>query len=54
MLAEVTSPDAIETSPDGRRAIAVKLVERFTLWSGVAGIIPVPFIDLAAVGGVQI
>jgi uncharacterized protein (DUF697 family) len=37
-----------------RRAIAVKLVERFALWSGAAGLIPVPFVDLAAVGGVQI
>jgi uncharacterized protein (DUF697 family) len=51
---EATSPEAIETLPDGRRAIAVKLVERFSLWSGVAGIIPVPFVDLAAVGGLQI
>ena len=34
--------------------MAVKLVERFALWSGVAGIIPLPFVDLAAVGSVQI
>jgi len=47
-------PNATETLMDGRRAKAVKLVERFSLWSGVAGIIPVPFVDLAAVGGVQI
>ena len=46
--------NATETLMDGRRAKAVKLVERFSLWSGVAGIIPVPFVDLAAVGGVQI
>ncbi|MGB6733546.1 MAG: DUF697 domain-containing protein [Xanthobacteraceae bacterium] len=39
---------------DGRRAIATKAVERFALWSGVAGIIPLPFVDLAAVGGVQV
>jgi len=52
--AEVHLPVVIETPPDGRRANAVKLVERFSLWSGVAGIIPVPFLDLAAVGGVQI
>jgi uncharacterized protein (DUF697 family) len=32
----------------------VKLVERFSLWSGAAGLIPLPFIDLAVVGGVQI
>lgn len=41
-------------SPDSRRARATKLVEHFSLWSGAAGLIPVPFVDLAAVGGVQI
>jgi uncharacterized protein (DUF697 family) len=39
---------------DSRRARATKLVERFSLWSGVAGLIPVPVVDLVAVGGVQI
>ena len=39
---------------DSRRARATKLVERFSLWSGAAGLIPLPFVDLAAVGGVQI
>lgn len=43
-----------ELSSDSRRARATKLVERFSLWSGAAGLIPVPFVDLAAVGGVQI
>ena len=51
---EAVSPDLIETPPDDRRARAVKLVERFSLWSGAAGLIPVPFVDLAAIGGVQI
>jgi uncharacterized protein (DUF697 family)/CRP-like cAMP-binding protein len=51
---EATSLVEIETPADDRHARAVKLVERFSLWSGVAGIIPVPFVDLAAVGGVQI
>lgn len=36
------------------RAIAEKAVERFALWSGAAGFIPVPLVDLATVGGVQI
>ena len=45
---------ASDASPEQRRAAAVKLVERFALWSGVAGLIPVPLVDLAAVGGVQI
>jgi uncharacterized protein (DUF697 family) len=48
------SPDATETSPERRRAIAMKLVERFALWSGAAALVPVPIVDLAAVGGVQI
>jgi uncharacterized protein (DUF697 family) len=37
-----------------RKARARKLVERFSLWSGVAGLLPVPIVDLAAVGGVQL
>ena len=41
-------------SPEGRRAAAVKLVKRFSLWAGVAGLVPVPLVDLAAVSGVQI
>ena len=54
MAKETASPDVTETSPERRRAIAVKLVERFSLWSGAAALVPVPFVDLAAVGGVQI
>jgi uncharacterized protein (DUF697 family) len=30
------------------------LVDRFALWSGVAGLIPVPIVDAVAVGGLQI
>jgi uncharacterized protein (DUF697 family) len=37
-----------------RKTRARKLVERFSLWSGVAGLLPVPIVDLAAVGGVQL
>ena len=37
-----------------RRARALKVVERSALWSGAAGLIPLPFVDLAAVGGVQL
>jgi uncharacterized protein (DUF697 family) len=53
-MAQEISPDVAEMNPEIRRASAVKLVERFSLWSGAAGLIPVPFVDLAAVGGVQI
>ena len=51
---EAALADVDEMSPEQRRATAVKLVERFSLWSGAAGLIPVPFVDLATVGGVQI
>jgi uncharacterized protein (DUF697 family) len=54
MEKEVATADAAEMSSENRRAAAVKLVERFSLWSGAAGLIPVPFVDLATVGGVQI
>jgi uncharacterized protein (DUF697 family) len=48
------SADVTDDSPQGRRAAAVKLVKRFSLWAGVAGLVPVPLADLAAVSGVQI
>jgi len=44
------APDALQAE---RHAIASKLVDRFALWSGVAGLIPVPFVDAVAVGGLQ-
>ena len=47
-----TSVDAASSDP--LRIIAEKLVERFSLWSGAAGLIPLPLVDLATVGGVQI
>jgi uncharacterized protein (DUF697 family) len=33
---------------------ASKLVDRFSLWSGAAGLVPIPLLDVAAVGGVQL
>jgi uncharacterized protein (DUF697 family) len=44
-------PDAAR---NGQRAAAKKVVERFAWWSGAAGLIPFPFVDAAAVCGVQI
>jgi uncharacterized protein (DUF697 family) len=43
-----------EAKPDDRTQRAAKLVDRFSLWSGAAGLIPVPLLDIAAVGGVQL
>lgn len=41
-------------TPETREEMASKLVDRFALWSGVAGLIPVPVVDAFAVGGLQI
>ena len=54
VASEAALPVVTETPPDSRRASAVKLVERFSLLSGAAGLIPVPLVDLAAIGGLQI
>jgi uncharacterized protein (DUF697 family) len=43
-----------EMTPERRREMAAHLVDRFALWSGAAGLIPVPFVDWVTVGGVQI
>ncbi len=50
---EKETPDTAD-SPELRNEIASKLVERFAIWSGVAGLIPVPVVDVLAVGGLQI
>jgi uncharacterized protein (DUF697 family) len=45
---------AAEMTDEQRDELAAKLVDRFSLWSGAAGLIPVPIVDIAAVGGVQL
>ena len=40
--------------PEQRDQDASKLVDRFAIWSGVAGLVPVPVIDVLAVGGLQV
>jgi uncharacterized protein (DUF697 family) len=49
-----TGTGATEMTDARRDELASKLVDRFSLWSGAAGLIPVPIVDVAAVGGVQI
>lgn len=52
------APDTPETTaertPEERSEFASKLVDRFALWSGVAGLIPLPVVDVAAVAGLQL
>jgi uncharacterized protein (DUF697 family) len=49
-VASVTVP----MTDEERDEAASKLVDRFSLWSGAAGLIPVPLVDIFAVGGVQL
>ena len=48
-----TDPAAADMTDSTRDDLASHLVDRLSLWSGAAGLIPVPFVDMAAVGGVQ-
>ena len=43
-----------EATPEQREEMATGLVDRFAMWSGVAGLIPMPGIDVLAVGGLQV
>jgi uncharacterized protein (DUF697 family) len=50
----VAAPDATASTSGNRDEVASKLVDRFALWSGVAGLVPVPVIDVLAVAGIQL
>jgi uncharacterized protein (DUF697 family) len=53
-LDSLTTAPSAEVSPEHRQALASKLVDKYAIWAGVAGLIPVPGIDLVAIGGLQI
>src|SRR5258707_11011633 len=50
----MTGSDLTGMTEEERDQVASKLVDRFSLWSGAAGLIPIPIVDMAAVGGVQL
>jgi hypothetical protein len=50
----VPNDEALATASAGREEMASKLVHRFALWSGVAGLVPLPVVDVIAVGGLQV
>jgi uncharacterized protein (DUF697 family) len=54
--AQTASPATSDAplGPEEREEFAAKLVGRFAIWSGVAGLVPVPVVDLIAVGGLQL
>jgi uncharacterized protein (DUF697 family) len=50
----IVDEHADAASPEEREAVASKLVDRFAIWSGVAGLVPLPVVDVLAVGGLQV
>jgi uncharacterized protein (DUF697 family) len=51
---QITAPLTKEASQSEREQLAANLVNRFAVWSGAAGLIPVPGLDIATVAGVQL
>jgi uncharacterized protein (DUF697 family) len=49
-----TSSVTTKMTDEERDEAASKLVDRFSLGAGAAGLIPLPLVDIAAVGGVQL
>jgi uncharacterized protein (DUF697 family) len=49
-----TDPATADMTDSARDELASQLVDRLSLWSGAAGLIPLPLVDVAAVGGVQL
>ena len=43
-----------ELTDESRDELAAQLVDRYSLYSGAAGLIPIPLVDVAAVGGLQL
>jgi uncharacterized protein (DUF697 family) len=58
MAETVHTPEKVDehtaASAEENAELAVKLVNRFAVWAGVAGLIPVPVVDVVAVGGLQL
>ena len=52
--APATRPESADAFAAENAELASKLVNRFAVWSGVAGLIPVPVVDVVAVGGLQL
>ncbi len=51
---EAVAATSTTAEPESRGEVAGKLVDRFAIWSGVAGLVPIPVVDLLAVGGLQV
>jgi uncharacterized protein (DUF697 family) len=49
-----TGSETVEVTDERRDEQASQLVDRYSLWAGAAGLVPIPIVDVAVVGGVQI
>jgi uncharacterized protein (DUF697 family) len=54
MAQDATDSGNTPLTDEQRDEQASQLVDRFSLWSGGAGLIPIPLVDILAVGGVQL
>jgi len=52
--AQAPETQPTEMTDEQRDELASQVVDRFSLYSGAAGLIPVPVVDVATVGGVQL
>lgn len=53
-MAMTATGDTPEATAASRDETASRLVDRFAIWSGVAGLIPIPVVDVVTVGGLQL
>jgi uncharacterized protein (DUF697 family) len=51
---DATATGTPEMTPERRDEMAARLVNKWAVWSGAAGLIPVPAVDVLGVGGVQL
>ncbi|MFI5013709.1 MAG: YcjF family protein [Hyphomicrobiales bacterium] len=54
VVEEAAGSAAAATTDEERDRLASKVVDRFSLWSAAGGLIPLPFVDVAAVSSVQL
>ena len=54
MANDPTESGAAPLTEAERDEQASQVVDRFSLWSGAAGLVPIPIVDVAAVAGVQL
>ena len=52
--ADVTAGPVLDTAQENRDELAAQLVDRLSLWSGAAGGVLPPLVDMVGVGGVQL